>query len=66
MAAADPLSAQGKRDLSISYNKLGDASLELGDTTAAKQYFEKFLKLSEQLAAAEPLSARAKRDLSIS
>ncbi len=35
LAEADPTNTQAQRDLSVSYNKLGDVQLKLGDTQLA-------------------------------
>ena len=37
LAKADPNDAQARRDLSVSYNRLGDVHLQLGDTDKALQ-----------------------------
>ncbi len=66
LAQTDPNSSQAKRDLSISYNRLGDVHLKLGATDKALQAYQKGLGLSEALAQADPNDAQAKRDLSIS
>ncbi len=66
LAKADPNNAQAKRDLSVSYNKLGDVHLQLGATDKALQSYQKGLELSEALAKADPNDAQAKRDLSVS
>jgi serine/threonine-protein kinase len=66
LAQADPNDAQAKRDLSISYNKLGDVHLQLGATDRALQSYQKGLELSEALAQAVPRDAQAQRVVSIS
>ncbi len=66
IAEADPSSARAQRDLSISYNKLGDVQMQLGDSKAALASYQQSLKIFESLAEADPSSARAQRDLSIS
>jgi len=61
--APDDLRAQ--RDLSLSWEKLGDIARRQGDLTAAQQLFEKMLVISEPLA--ERLGTpEAQRDLSLS
>ena len=62
----DPDSAEKKRDLSISFNKLGDVSMKSGDLQSARRYFEDGLQIRRELADADPHSAEKKRDLSIS
>jgi serine/threonine protein kinase len=66
LVKADPNDAQAKRDLSVSYNRLGDVHLQLGATDKALESYRKDLELSEALAKADPNDAQAKRDLSIS
>jgi serine/threonine protein kinase len=66
LAKADPNDAQAKRDLSVSYHKLGDVHLRLGATDQALQSYQARLKLSEELAKAEPNDVQAKRGLSVS
>ena len=41
-----------------SYDSLGNVSLQLGDLKAAREYFKKYLNLSEQLARQDPDSTR--------
>jgi len=65
-AAADPGNAQAQRDLSISYHKLGDLLLRLGDGPQAERHYRDSLTIRERLAAADPGNAQAQRDLSIS
>ncbi len=55
-----------QRDLSVSYNKLGDLHVSLGNGAEAKRYFEKSLAIAEALAAKEPNRADFQRDLAIS
>ncbi|MCS6849848.1 MAG: hypothetical protein NZ700_01605 [Gemmataceae bacterium] len=57
LAEADPKSAQAQRDLGVSYNKLGDVQLRLGQTQAALDFYEKALAVSQRLADADPKNA---------
>jgi serine/threonine-protein kinase len=66
LAQADPHDAQAKRDLSVTYDKLGDVHLRLGATDQALRAYQKGLELREALAKADPRDAQARRDLSIS
>jgi tetratricopeptide (TPR) repeat protein len=66
LAAADPRDVQAQRDLSVSYNKLGDVQLQLGDTAQALASYQQGLEISQELAAADPRDAQAQRDLSVS
>ena len=62
----DPDSAVKQRDLSISFNKLGDVSVASGDLKAARVYFEDGLQIRRQLAEANPDSAEKQRELWVS
>ena len=53
------------RDLSISYNKLGDTSTAEGDLPTARKYYELDLEISKQLAEKVP-SPEAWDDLAVS
>ena len=64
--AAEPNRADYQRDLSVSFNKLGDLLGSLGEGEQARAYYEKSLAISERLAAAEPNRADYQRDLSVS
>ncbi len=66
LAAADPSDAQAQRDLSVSYEKLGDVQLQSGQVTEALRSYQQFLQISQKLAAADSSDAQAQRDLSIS
>jgi tetratricopeptide (TPR) repeat protein/predicted RNA-binding Zn-ribbon protein involved in translation (DUF1610 family) len=55
-----------RRDLSVSYDSLGTVSLQFGDLKAAREYFKKYLTLSEQLAHQNPENAQARSDLAAS
>jgi tetratricopeptide (TPR) repeat protein len=66
LAAANPLDLQAQRDLSVSYGRLGDATLRVGQTDAAVKHYQDALAIDRKLAAADPRDARAQRDLSVS
>ncbi|MBL8482338.1 MAG: tetratricopeptide repeat protein, partial [Rhodocyclaceae bacterium] len=66
LAAAEPQHAGYQRDLSVSYERLGDLMRTLGQADTARQYFEQSLDLRARLAAAEPQRADYQRDLSVS
>ncbi len=66
LVAADPTNTQAQRDLSISYNKLGDVQLQLGDTPSALGNYQQGLDSCERLAAADPANAETQRDLAVS
>ncbi len=54
-----------RRDLSISYNNLGDISAAAGDPAAAKEYYQKGLEIALAIAE-ESDTIEARRDLSVS
>ena len=66
LAAADPANTQAQRDLSVSYNKLGDVQVQLGDTQAALKAYQQSLEIRQRLAAADPANTQAQRDLALS
>jgi tetratricopeptide (TPR) repeat protein len=62
----EPGRADYLRDLSVSYNKMGDLMRALGQGDAARSFFQKALDLAEQLVRQEPGRADYLRDLSVS
>jgi tetratricopeptide (TPR) repeat protein len=66
LAASDPANADWQRDLSISFEKLGDLAVAQGDLPAAARQFSAALEISERLAASDPANAAWQRHLSIS
>jgi serine/threonine protein kinase len=65
-AMTDPKNAQAQRDLSVSFNKLGDVTLQLGRTDEAMEFYRQDLDMSRRLADADPKNAEAQRDLQVS
>ncbi|HEV3259350.1 MAG TPA: CHAT domain-containing protein [Gemmataceae bacterium] len=63
---AYPDHANFQRDLSVSYNKVGDLMRSLGQGEQARSYFQKALEVRERLAAQEPDRADFQRDLCVS
>jgi len=63
LAAADPSSASLQRDLSVSFNKVGEVLVAQGDLVGARARFQESLELIKRLAAADPSSARLQRDV---
>ena len=61
-----PHNAQAQRNLSISYNKLGDLLRQEGKGAEARKAYEEDLRISQKLAQEDPHNAQAQRDLSIS
>jgi tetratricopeptide (TPR) repeat protein len=62
----NPQSADFARDLSVSYNKLGDLHLGLGHGEQALEFYQKSLDLREELRQRNPQSADFARGLSVS
>ena len=63
LAVADPKNAQMQRDLVVSYNNLGDATVQKGQAKEALDFYRKAVAIAERLAAAHPKDAQAQRDL---
>lgn len=67
--AANPESGQAARDVSVSLDRLGDflaSRGQAGDAEKALGYYERSLKVREDLWTANPESAAARRDLLVS
>ena len=65
-AQGDPSDAGAQRDLSVSYNSLGDLMLQLGDGAQVERLYRDSLAIRERLAQGDPSDAGAQRDLSVS
>ena len=63
---ADPGNAGWQRDLSVSFNKIGDVQVARGDLDAALRAYRDSLAIREKLAAQDPGNAGWQRDLSVS
>ncbi len=55
-----------ERDLSVSYNRMGDVQVAQGDLAGALTSFRKGLKIAERLSASDPGNVGWRRDLSVS
>jgi tetratricopeptide (TPR) repeat protein len=66
LAKAEPDRADYQRDLSVSYERMGDLYVALGQGEAARQAYQGSLEIRERLAKAEPDRADYQRDLSVS
>ena len=55
-----------ERDVSVSYNKIGDVQVAQGDLTAALKSYQDSLGIRERLAASDPGNAGWQRDVSVS
>ncbi len=62
-ADADPKNAGAQRDLSVSFIKLGDVTLQQGQTQESLDFYRKSLDVRQKLADADPKNAGAQRDL---
>ncbi|MGH8887448.1 MAG: tetratricopeptide repeat protein [Egibacteraceae bacterium] len=65
-ADAEPDRADYQRDLSVSYNKLGDLMVAVGRGDEASRLYQQSLDIARRLADAEPDRADYQRDLSVS
>ena len=65
-ADSEPGSLQWQRDLSVSHNKLGDATASIGDLTAARIAYQASMQIRLQLVATDPANSQWQRDLSVS
>ncbi len=64
LSSAEPDDAEAARDLSISCERLGDATLQTGDAGGARKYYEQVLKILLRLSSDNPKSSEAAHDLS--
>ncbi len=66
LVQSEPDRADYQRDLSVSYNKMGDLYSALGQGEQARDAFLKSLDIRQRLAQSEPDRADYQRDLSVS
>jgi tetratricopeptide (TPR) repeat protein len=66
LAKADPNNAGWQRDLSVSYNKVGDVLVAQGNLPEALKSFRYSLAIRERLAKADPTNAGWQHDLQFS
>ena len=66
LAQSDPGNARWRRDLSVSYDKVGDVQLAQGNLPEALKSFRDGLAIRDRLAKADPGNAGWQRDLSVS
>ena len=66
LAAKEPGNAEWQRDVSVSYNKIGDVRLEGGDRKGALEAYEKALVITERLTVKDPGNAEWQFDVSVS
>ena len=65
LAKADPGNAGWQRDLSVSYNKVGDVLVAQGNLPEALKSYRDSLAIADRLAKADPGNAGWQRDLSV-
>jgi tetratricopeptide (TPR) repeat protein len=66
LSAAEPDNAGWRRDLSVSYEKLGDVQQAMGDLDGALKSFSDDLAIAAALSDSDPGNAQMRWDLSIS
>ena len=66
LAKSDPGNAGWQRDLSVSYNKVGDVQVAQGDLAGALKSYSDSLAIADRLAKSDPGNAGWQRDLSVS
>ena len=66
LAKADPGNAGWQRDLSVSYDRVGDVLVAQGNLPEALKSFRGSLAIADRLAKADPGNAGWQRDLSVS
>ena len=66
LAQADPGNAGWQRDLSVSYERVGDVLVAQGNLPEALKSFRDGLAIADRLAKADPGNAGWQRDLSVS
>ncbi len=66
LSASDPGNAGWRRDLSVSYNKVGDVLNAQGDLPGALKAYRDALAIAERLSASDPGNAEWRRDLWVS
>ena len=60
-AAADPTNTGWQRDLTVSYERLGDVAVAAGDTNTAAAHYRAGLTIAERLAATDPTNTEWQR-----
>jgi len=66
LTTSDPGNTEWQRDLSVSYEKLGDVAGAQGQLEAAAQAYRDSLELAKRLVANSPRNTQWQRDLSVS
>jgi tetratricopeptide (TPR) repeat protein len=66
LVSLDPTNAGWQRDLSVSYDRLGDFYNTTGNRTKAEEQYEKALEIRKKLVSLDPTNAGWQRDLLVS
>ena len=66
LAKSDPGNAGWQRDLSASYEKVGDVQMAQGDLAGSLKSYNDSLAIRDRLAKSDPTNAGWQRDLSVS
>ena len=66
LAKSDPGNANWQRDLSVSYEKVGDVLVQQSNLAEALKFYQASLAISERLAKSDPGNANWQRDLLVS
>ncbi len=66
LADSDPANSAWQRDLSVSFNQLGDLATAQGNLPDASRHFSSALAIAQRLADSDPANSAWQRDLSIS
>ena len=66
LSGADPNDLGKRRDVSVSYDRVGDVLVAQGDLPGALKSFRDGLTIAEQLSRADPGNAGWRRDVSVS
>ena len=66
LAKSDPGNAGWQRDLSVTYNKVGNVQVAQGNLPAALTPYQASLAIADRLAKSDPANAGWQRDLSVS
>jgi hypothetical protein len=62
---SDPANAAWQRDLSVSFERLGDLATAQGNLPEAQRLFGEALRIRQRLAESDPESAAPQRDLAV-
>ncbi len=63
LTASDPSNTEWQRDLSVSYERLGNVAVAQGQLEAAAQAYREYSRIAKQLAASDPSNTEWQRDL---